>query len=322
MMENNELFVIGIITCRRPEYLAATLEGISSQVGIDNINIRIVIVDNDEQASAANTVNTVKKQFRFPIDYSIEKNKGIPFARNHVVRVALKLNAQALIFIDDDEIPKHEWISQLISYYLVNRGNVHVVGGPVRPIFTGILPNWLPESLFSKKAHLNTGARMSCASTSNVLIELDIIRKNQFRFQEKMQYCGSTDTDFFWRVSDAGYKIHWCAEAIVEEIIPQYKLRFLWICQRYFRYGASNTYSLRLRYGYRKATFLRLRRAFGLVFFRIVKEFIQLRKEKKINKKNLVTLFTYLLEAFGILYGLLGFKWNEYKKTFKKPSTT
>lgn len=65
------------------------------------------------------------KNKTYSVYYEIEKGRGIPFARNNVLRRAKSLAITELIFIDDDETVDIDWLVNLWNYYLQN--NVDVV---------------------------------------------------------------------------------------------------------------------------------------------------------------------------------------------------
>ena len=119
----NTKLVIGIITYKRPDNLKNCIQSLLKQ--ICEIKYDIIVVDNDKEQSAKRIVQSFNVE---NILYQVEEVKGIPYARNKVVKLIMD-KYKYLAFIDDDEIANVDWLENL--YKTIIEYDVDVVSGPV-----------------------------------------------------------------------------------------------------------------------------------------------------------------------------------------------
>ena len=72
---------ICIITNKRPIFLRRCITSILNQ----KLDFDLYIIDNDKDASAKRIVESMQDDTSFRLNYILEKNKGIPYARNRAV---------------------------------------------------------------------------------------------------------------------------------------------------------------------------------------------------------------------------------------------
>jgi glycosyltransferase involved in cell wall biosynthesis len=197
--------------------------------------IEILIVDNDKSMSAKVIADKMKRSLQWPIKYLVEEKRGIPFARN--TALANSKNSDYIAFIDDDEIATGLWLDELL--YALNKYEADVVGGPVLSLFESPPPDWIFRGGFFDRPRQQTGMIYPFAASGNVLIKSRIINNMSVLFDESFGMAGGTDTDFFLRLHESGYKIVWCNEAIVEEWVPSQRISLQWLLKRSFRKGNS-----------------------------------------------------------------------------------
>ena len=226
---------VAIVTCRRPEMLGellACLEDLT--LPAPTPRVRIVVVDNDPAAVAAPVVAAAAERSQFPYRYLHEKRQGIPFARNAALGEAMG-EAEFLAFIDDDESPDADWLTALL--HAQRAFDADVVTGASHPRFESAPPAWIPESGFFDAPTHADGARLSTAYTNNVLVRLAALEGIEPLFDERLALTGSSDSEFFARVAQAGARIVWSARACTHERIGPSRARLGWILQRSFRHG-------------------------------------------------------------------------------------
>jgi succinoglycan biosynthesis protein ExoM len=205
----------------------------------DGVGVRVVIVDNDADGSAATVVDGWRSAMPWPIDYSIEARRGIPHARNRAVEVAG--GCDAIAFVDDDEVPERAWLTELLRVRAAT-GAV-VVTGPVIPELEGEPSPWLAP--FFERPRFADGALIGYARTSNVLIDLEALPEDGPPFAPKLALTGGSDTHLFMRMVDRGAAIAWADHAVVHEAMPASRVNVGWLLRREYRRG--NTLSLCLR---------------------------------------------------------------------------
>jgi len=204
--------------------------------------VEVVVVDNDPAGSAAPTVDAMRAELPFPIHHLVEERRGIPYGRNRAVRKARELGASHVAFVDDDEVPSHGWLRNLLAEGA--RSGADAVMGPVIPVFEEAPPAWVVEGRFFERKRPPTGTWMTFGTTSNVLVVIDAFGDDEAPFAEWMGLSGGDDTHFFKRMRMNGGTVVWCDEADVEETIPASRVSVRWLLRRKYRYG--NTLSLAL----------------------------------------------------------------------------
>jgi succinoglycan biosynthesis protein ExoM len=83
---------------------------------------------------------------------------------------------------------------------------------------------------------------LKTASTANVLISGRVLKKMKAYFNEAMALTGGSDTHFFIRVANQGYKLVWADEAVVHEWLPASRVNARWILKRALRTAQNEIY--------------------------------------------------------------------------------
>ena len=240
MPKPEERIGVLVATCRRPEglmRLARALNEIHHQDG--GSRLFLVVVDNDPEESARATIEALKEELSIPLVYGVEERMGIPFARNRTLDLA-RGRADAVIFLDDDEVPCGGWLQELLR--VRREYQADVVTGAVVPLFEDSPPAWMVEGGFLQYTRHETGQVLDRAYTNNTLVPWDWIDRHAMRFDENMAQTGGSDTHFFRRLHLSGARIVWANDAVVEEIIPTTRSDAGWILKRAFRIGNSSAY--------------------------------------------------------------------------------
>jgi GT2 family glycosyltransferase len=201
--------------------------------------VDVVVVDNDPEESARSVCDEVAARRAYPIHYVVEKNRGIAFARNAALAVALS-NSDFVAFIDDDEVPEPDWLSELLrvqKFY-----NADVVTGPCLPQYLEPPPSWVVEGGFHELPRYPTGTQRHMAFTNNVLVRTAVFESVDRYFDESMALSGGEDDEFFSRAYRAGFRIVWADNAIVHESVPASRSTVGWLVRRGFRVGTSSAW--------------------------------------------------------------------------------
>jgi succinoglycan biosynthesis protein ExoM len=235
---------IAIITCRRPEQLQALLDSLAAQRLSDPAayDVRIVVVDNDSAESSAEIVKAAAPE-PYPIEWAVEKEPGIPFARERSVQLAW--DDDALIFVDDDEIAPPGWLDTLLTAW--RETGADVVTGPVKGLLPPDAPEWAKHSdVYDSTGKHRTGDLLDKAYTNNTLVAQHVYHAVTPGFHPAFRYTGSSDLHFFLQVHRAGFRIVWCEEAVIHEEVPLSRTSVRWLVRRAFRSGSGDTISRRL----------------------------------------------------------------------------
>jgi len=203
-----------------------------------------VVVDNDVNGPARETVERLQSELVTKIEYAIEPEQTIPAARNHALRLA---RGNYVGIIDDDEFPSKQWLVSL--FRAIQTFDVDGALGPVHPFFDKQPPAWLLKSRICERPVLQTGTLLEWPQTrtGNVLLKKDIFDKGRLSFDLKMK-TGGSDQVFFRQAMEAGYRFIAVKEAPVYERISLERQKKSYYVKRALVQGQNNkVYMRRLR---------------------------------------------------------------------------
>lgn len=142
-----------VCTYRRPS-LAATLQSIASQVLPAGLEMRVIVVDNDDTPSARDLVTRACQDLGLTFLYLHAPARNISIARNACLAHA---DAALAAFIDDDETAGPGWLAALIG--TLDSAGADVVFGPVQAVYEPASPAWLRQAdLHSTRPAIGAGA--------------------------------------------------------------------------------------------------------------------------------------------------------------------
>jgi succinoglycan biosynthesis protein ExoM len=222
--------VVAIATYHRLEPLRHTLEEVLRQIGELDVRARILVVDNDAEASAGPIVAEFDG-----IDYVVEPSPGIAAARNRALTEAAA--EDLLIFIDDDERPTEKWLVHMVDCYFDT--DCAAVVGPVVSTFETDVEDWITQGGFFERRRMATGTAIARAATNNLLLDLHRVREHELRFDERFGLSGGSDSLFTSQLTATGAVMRWCDEAIVVDHVPSTRMTRDWVLKRAMRYGNS-----------------------------------------------------------------------------------
>jgi hypothetical protein len=217
-------------TFRRVERLERLLPELVKQAAL--IGARVLVIDNDPDADARATVTGWAAR---GVGYAHEPRPGISAARNRGIDESA--DADALVFIDDDEMPAPGWLAALVDEWL--RRHCDAVTGPVTAVYPSTVDPWvLAAGVLDQPARM-TGARMHSVAANNLLLDIARIRELGMRFDERFGLTGGEDTMFGHTLARRGGDIRWCAEAVVVDQVPAQRATRSWMLRRTYRAATS-----------------------------------------------------------------------------------
>lgn len=223
---------VAVLTYRRPDDLAALLPLLREQVGRLGAEhrVRVLVVDNDPAASAADVVAAHGAPMARCVH---EPRPGIAAARNRALDEAG--DDDLLVFVDDDERPCDQWLALLLQTW--RSSGAQAVVGPVVSSFAEPLDPWIVDGRFFDRRRLATGTAVDVAATNNLLLELGWLRRAGVRFDERFGITGGSDTLFTRQLVASGARMVWCDEAVVTDVVPAARATRSWVLRRAFRSG-------------------------------------------------------------------------------------
>lgn len=180
-----------------------------------------------------------------------ETEIGIPYARNRALDIARDDGITHLVFIDDDCLPRANWLEQLLT--VVDETGADVVAGGWRITARGTVSSWLPGRVFGIKHYYFAGKNIEdrdelpTAYTRNVVFATSLLNQlapEHQRFPESMVGTGGSDSVFFARAHTSGARIIYAPEAKVEETYDSSRLTLRW---HFFRRMRNTQVRLRRR---------------------------------------------------------------------------
>jgi cellulose synthase/poly-beta-1,6-N-acetylglucosamine synthase-like glycosyltransferase len=229
-----------IPTYRRPFGLARLLGALDDLELPDDIaDLRVFVVDNDAAASAREVCGTLAGRVSYALDYSVEKRRGIPQARNALLAAAFEA-ADFVCFLDDDEVPETAWLVELLRTQRAHAADA--VTGPCLSAFDTPPPRWVSDAGLFERPRFISGTLLDTGYTGNALFRVAALLRMPALFDEQLALSGGEDSEFFRRFARAGHRIVWCDDAVVHDSVPETCLNLRWILARSLRAGGTESY--------------------------------------------------------------------------------
>ena len=249
---------IAMLTYRRNDYLAQVIPELLAQA--DDVcdaqtTASVLIVDNDPQAGARAVVEAARAALggeqpeaaeasgvadsdavaMSRLVYVHEPEPGIVAGRNRALSQAH--GSDALVFIDDDEIPSPGWLKALVSTWRAQ--GCAAVTGPTPPTFEVDPSAWVTASGAFDSWEAADGAQVRSADTGNLLLDLAVVEGLGLRFDPRYGLTGGEDSLFTRQLTRAGGVIRFAAGAVVTKRVPAARARRTWVLERSLRSGSS-----------------------------------------------------------------------------------
>jgi glycosyltransferase involved in cell wall biosynthesis len=223
--------VVCVPTFRRNDMLRDCLAGIGRLTVPDGCRVEVVVADNDPDGGARGVVDAARSLVPFPLHYCREPERGVASIRNRLVDEALRLEADWLALLDDDEVPEPAWLVEHAR--ALARFGAHVSSGPA-------LPAGGPDAAAAQKVlRRETGSTPRHVATNNVVFRRVLVAEQGLRFDTRFNLIGGVDFDFFDRSRALGNVHVWVAEARVWETIPPERATWRYLFYRHYS-GAIN----------------------------------------------------------------------------------
>ena len=319
---------IGVFVCSRghTDDIAELLNRLVSQRVPDGWTLHSVnIIWNRDPVPCSRDISEVlSSDFGAEVVEYFEPRIGIPYARNRALDVARSDNFSHLAFIDDDCIPRADWLERLVNNFDTTRADVVAGGWVILPATT---PSpWLPEKCFGQQHYSLAGkvvpalSELPTAYTRNVFFDLrvlDLLPPQHQVFPDGLSEVGGSDSLLFARLAVAGARIIYVPEALVDETYADERLTLRW----HFLRRVRNTQVRLLR---RKETREPLAQpkaimaAIGVSIFLLpaIVVFFALVFFRKNIKRKLGAGLLIVAPLLGAIIWSLGLEYREYSNTF------
>lgn len=221
---------LAICTYRRPDGLQKLLQALTSLDSIQGLTV--VVADNDEAGEGIAVCKALPSEFPVKVHTIQQTTSGISAVRNAVALKALSLDPDIVAFLDDDEWPESQWLSEHLR--VLKENNADLVGGPTRPEFPAHAnPALHNNPYYGADLQLPDGSACQLQAGGNFVIKASVLKQYAPSFfHEDFTHTGSEDLAFFTQLTQDGHKMYWAANAIVHEPVPEARLAPAWLKQR------------------------------------------------------------------------------------------
>jgi succinoglycan biosynthesis protein ExoM len=234
----SEHMIVTVCTRERPKMLMACLRSVLTQLEAAEVQTSLVVVENDSEPKNQDAVLRLGEQFPMVrIEYRLEPELGIPFARNTAVETALELGADWIFFIDDDEEACEGWFDAYLA--AMRKWDADVFRGPVNYIYPEQQADWLRMKEFDAGP---TGSFVKTAITNNLAMRAIIFAASGLglRFDARFRLTGGSDVALSRAATARGVSVRWVREARVLERQSGRRLTAKWLRERAERSAATD----------------------------------------------------------------------------------
>ena len=234
---NRDHLCVCICTFKRREMLGHLLDTLKQQETCGFFTYSILVVDNDYEKSAKETIAKARVASPVLISYDVEPIQNISLARNRALKTA---DGDFLACLDDDEYADKQWLLSL--YEAIKKYSADVILGPVLPCFSESPPSWVLRGGLFDRESFPTGTVIKNPNqtrSGNFMISRKMVRDNDDLFDPAFGLIGGEDSDFFKRMLERGYLFIWCQEARVFETVPSSRVTRTYLLKRALMRGAA-----------------------------------------------------------------------------------
>lgn len=102
--------VLLVCTYRRPQTFAKLLQSVMALQLPEGLRFRVVVADNNPESAWDSYIGPAVAALPWPVDYGHEPQAGYSNARNKALEIALGVEGDVLLFVDDDMILDPQWL--------------------------------------------------------------------------------------------------------------------------------------------------------------------------------------------------------------------
>ncbi|ARV62243.1 glycosyl transferase [Nostocales cyanobacterium HT-58-2] len=108
-------FTVAIPTYNGESRLPKVIEKLRNQIGVENLNWEIIVVDNNSSDTTAKLIKDYQKSWHHPflLRYCFEAEQGLANARQRAIKEA---KGDLVGFLDDDNLPVPTWVSAAYKF--------------------------------------------------------------------------------------------------------------------------------------------------------------------------------------------------------------
>jgi GT2 family glycosyltransferase len=245
--ENKRRTAICVCTHGPLDNLSALLNALrdADLSGYNPDSMELIVVDNTPHPDTRALCDREAPSLPFGLHYTEEPEPGITSARNRAVAVALSRGADFVAFIDDDDLPRNDWLIHLLNRQAETGADL-VFGTWV---LGDAMPQWaLDRKIFrapDKDKRRGKDSRYGLpdsASTCNALATRQILERVAAQgpiFSDSFRHSGGEDKDFFLRARALGASFASAENSVIRRNHEPNRFTTREILRRGFKNGCS-----------------------------------------------------------------------------------
>lgn len=240
------MFAISVIICtyNRGDVLRETFDSYAAQRGALDADVELLVVDNNSTDNTRDITESFAAG-RGNVRYVFEKTPGLSYARNTGIREA---RGEIVAYVDDDVFFDPDWLGEVRDVFR-RHSDADCMGGKSIPVFDGGRPGWITDDLLGVYGSTMSGDAekimiydehpfgLNMAFRRGALDRVGLF--NQDLGRKKKNLLSMEESDYFFRVSQAGLKVYYAPSALLYHRIPKTRINKDWVRSRYYWQGIS-----------------------------------------------------------------------------------
>jgi hypothetical protein len=147
------------------------------------------------------------------------------------------------------------------------------------------------------------------SATNNIIIKQEWLNAFEEPFDTRLNLVGGEDTLFSAKVFHLGATGIWASDAVVNEYVPQNRMKAPWIIHRNWRYGLTLGLKERMM---EQNVFIKFLRVLKGLFHIIISIIFLFPSTLLLGYAGLIKSFVRFCFGWGQILGLFGIKYDEY----------
>lgn len=217
------------------ERVPQVLDRLKQQVDVDALTWEVIVCDNNSCDRTADVVSEYQQNWlpQCPLRYCFVAEQGAAYARQ---RGVMEASGTIVAFLDDDNIPAHDWLSQ-VQQFAIAYPQAGAFGSQIHGDFQGVLPDgfehiacFLAIVERGNSPHLYRPASKILPPAAGLAVRKDawiasVPERLFLNHKGKSAGLASEDLEAMLHIQKAGWEIWYNSDMVVTHQIPGERLQ-------------------------------------------------------------------------------------------------
>jgi len=190
---NQRAISVVICTYNRAKFIGEALDSLAKQTLLPDLFEIVIVNNNSTDDTEAICKDFINNQADLNIQYVVETNQGLSYARNRGIAVS---KHPIITYIDDDAYAKPDFLQHIFDFFIQNPDTVGL-GGRVIPRYEIKEPEWMNPYLDGFVAKLDKGEEQLKFPANEYPVGC-----NMTYIKEILQKVGGFNNKLKWRADD------------------------------------------------------------------------------------------------------------------------